>query len=112
MRGAGATRQLHHLARVDQVGIADLRIGRKQRVESDVVARRDARKRVAAAHRDFAATTATARQVHRLAGVDQVRIADLRIGREQVGDRQLVARRDTRERVAAAHRDRTGGRRR
>ena len=85
------------------------------------MARGDAGQRVAAAHGVAAAgrrrrrAAALARDVDLLAGVDEVRIADLRVGRRQRRQRHAVARGDARQRVAAAHgvaaRRRAGARR-
>src|SRR5690606_30847333 len=99
---AAAARQVQLLARVDQVGVADLRIGVDQRRQRNAVAGGDAGHGVAAAH--AVATAAVARQVDRLAGVDQVGIADLRVGRDQGIERHVVGGSDAGQGVTGAHR--------
>ncbi len=92
---------------MNQVWIADLRVGRLQRRQRHAVARRDARHRVAALHRVVVrcrCTAALAGNVNGLSRVNQVRIADLRIGCLQRRQRHAVARCDARHRVATLHR--------
>src|SRR3546814_10994361 len=52
----------------------------------------------------FRSAAAVAGQVDRLARVDQVRVADLRIGRDQRIERHVVGRGDAGQGVAGAHR--------
>src|SRR3546814_17549369 len=79
-----AARQVQLLAWIDQVRIADLRVGVDQRRQRNAVAGGDAGHGVAAAH--AVAAAAVAGQVDRLARVDKVRVAD-QIGRESCRER-------------------------